>query len=63
MHLRTKIIRILGGDKEAQYNLGICYYNGHGVTQDYFQSTYWWKKATEKENILLIDNFLEAKIK
>lgn len=38
------------GDAEAQYNLGLCYYNGEGVQQDYTQAVHWWRKAAEQGN-------------
>lgn len=38
------------GYTEAQYNLGRCYYNGEGVSQDYTQAVYWWSKAAEQGN-------------
>ena len=36
------------GDAEAQFYLGVCYYNGEGVNQDYSQAVYWWRKAAEQ---------------
>lgn len=36
------------GDKVAQYNLGLCYYSGGGVAQDYTQAIYWFSKAAEQ---------------
>ena len=33
------------GYAEAQYNLGVCYENGYGVTKDLTQAVYWYKKA------------------
>ena len=30
------------------YNLGICFYNGDGVSQDYGEAVKWWKKAAEQ---------------
>ena len=36
------------GDKEAQYNLGVCYNNGYGVTKDFTQAVYWFRKAAEQ---------------
>lgn len=33
------------GDAEAQYNLGVMYYDGEGVTRDYQQAFTWFKKA------------------
>ncbi|GHT63435.1 hypothetical protein FACS189451_10160 [Bacteroidia bacterium] len=32
----------------AQYELGLCYENGKGVTKDYSQAAYWYKKAAEQ---------------
>ena len=34
----------------AQYNLGIAYYEGEGVEQDYKQAVEWWKKSAEQGN-------------
>ena len=36
------------GFAEAQYNLGVCYNNGHGITQDYKQAVRWYRKAAEQ---------------
>ncbi len=36
------------GDATAQFNLGIIYANGYGVTQEYDQAAYWFRKAAEK---------------
>ena len=33
------------GHPGAQYGLGVCYYNGDGVSQDYEQAKYWWKRS------------------
>ena len=33
------------GEPNAQYNLGICYYNGQGVKQDFEEAVKWLKKA------------------
>jgi TPR repeat protein len=38
------------GDAAAQYNLGVLYYNGEGVPQDYETAVYWFRKATEQGN-------------
>lgn len=38
------------GDDEAQFIIGLCYYNGIGVKKDFFQSVNWWKKAAEQGN-------------
>ena len=34
------------GYKEAQYNLGLMYYSGDGVQQDYKQAAHWYTEAT-----------------
>ena len=46
----VNIIRPLAeqGYARAQCNLGICYYNGHGVTQDYYAAASWYRKAAEQ---------------
>ena len=33
------------GDAEAQWNLGLSYYNGDGVRQDYEEAAKWYRKA------------------
>ena len=38
------------GDAEAQYNLGMLYYEGHGVTQDYATARHWWEQAAAHGN-------------
>ena len=38
------------GDAEAQNNLGLAYYNGKGVTQDYVEAVKWWRKAAKQSN-------------
>lgn len=37
------------GDANAQYNLGLLYARGQGVTQDYKQALDWYQKAAEQE--------------
>ena len=44
------------GYTEAQYNLGRCYYNGEGVSQDYTQAVYWWRKAAEQGHRMAINS-------
>ena len=39
-----------GGDAEAQTDLGACYYEGKGVTQDYKEAVKWWTKSAEHGN-------------
>ena len=36
------------GQPWAQYGLGIMYYDGKGVTQDYKQAVKWYRKAAER---------------
>ena len=36
------------GQANAQYNLGLMYYNGEGVTRDLKQAVYWYQKAAEQ---------------
>ena len=36
------------GDAEAQYNLGVIYDRGQGVTQDYAEAVKWYRKAAEQ---------------
>ncbi len=38
------------GDGEAQYNLGNCYLNGEGCTQDRAKAVAWFRKAAEQGN-------------
>ena len=38
------------GDAIAQFNLGVMYDNGRGVTQDYARAIAWYKKAAEQGN-------------
>jgi TPR repeat protein len=43
-----------GGNEEAMYRLGLCFFSGDGVTQDYSQALAWWRKAGEVD--LSVDN-------
>jgi len=36
------------GMDEAQYNLGIIYYNGYGIKQNYLEAEKWIRKAAEQ---------------
>jgi TPR repeat protein len=38
------------GDKDAQFNLGICYADGIGITKDLTQAVYWYSKSAEQGN-------------
>lgn len=33
------------GHSNAQYNIGVCYYNGDGVEQSKTNAIYWFRKA------------------
>lgn len=39
------------GDAEAQLNLGVCYANGTGVSQDLDQAALWFRKAAEQGHV------------
>lgn len=39
------------GDAEAQDRLGLLYSNGQGLTQNYVQAVYWWRKAAQQGNV------------
>ena len=45
------------GDADSQYHLAVCYIEGIGVTQDYEQAIYWWKKVAEQGNANAQYNF------
>ncbi len=36
------------GDAEAQHNLGVMYYNGHGVAKNFGEAAKWFRKAAEQ---------------
>ena len=36
---------------DAQYNLGIMYYNGQGVPQDYAEAAKWFRLAAEQGDV------------
>ena len=38
------------GDAEAQYGLGICYYDGLGVTKNAVEAVKWFRKAAEQND-------------
>ena len=38
------------GDSAAQCSLGLMYYNGQGVTQDYSEALRWYRTAVEQGN-------------
>ena len=42
--------RAQNGDVYAQYNLGLAYFNGEGVEQDYAEAAKWWRLAAEQRS-------------
>ncbi len=38
------------GHADAQFNLGVMYSQGQGVSQDYAESVKWYRKAAEQEH-------------
>jgi len=48
--IETTIQKAKEGHATAQYNLGYMYCKGEGVSQDYKQAVYWYKKAAEQGN-------------
>ena len=36
------------GYAQAQFNLGLCYYEGQGVVQSYEKAAYWYEKAANQ---------------
>ncbi len=36
------------GDSKAQYKLGLLYYQGNGVPQDYTEAVHWYQKAADQ---------------
>jgi len=38
------------GDSEAMYNLGVCYANGMGVEQNWYEAVQWYRRAAEAGN-------------
>ena len=39
------------GDAGAQYYLGLMYYNGQGVAQNYQAAGWWWRRAAEQGGV------------
>ena len=37
------------GVAEAQFNLGVCYYEGNGVSRNYLEAVKWYRKAGEQD--------------
>lgn len=44
-YMSKLIVTAENGSADAQYILGMCYYNGWEVEFDYAQAAIWWKKA------------------
>lgn len=42
--------KAIDGDPIAQYNLGICYYNGNSVIQNVEEAVKWFKKSADQGN-------------
>ena len=36
------------GDASAQFNIGLMYHNGQGVTQNYQEALKWWRLAADQ---------------
>ena len=50
------------GDADAQYNLGVCYEKGRGVTQSYDEAVKWFRKAAEQGYSRAKDSLTRLKI-
>ena len=44
-------VRVEAGNLNAQFNLGICYNNGDGVTVDKREAIKWYKRAAEAGHV------------
>jgi TPR repeat protein len=44
------------GNAEAQYNLGLNYFHGHGVSRDHEEAVKWYRKAAEQGHARAQDN-------
>ena len=53
--IKTLIAKAEKGDAKAQYDLGICYYNGKGVEQSKTQAIFWFKKACKNGDNVACD--------
>ena len=38
------------GDAEAQFLLGLAYYDGNGISKNYSKAYYWFQKAVKQGN-------------
>lgn len=45
------------GNADAQYNVGLCYYYGNGVKQDYKEAMKWYELAAKK-NVFMAEKLL-----
>ncbi len=45
---QDELAKAVHGDVQAQYNVGICYFNGRLVKEDQAQAVFWWRKAAEQ---------------
>ena len=48
MNIEKLELKVEQRDAEAQYNLGLMYYKGQGVPQNYEQAAYLFKKAAKQ---------------
>ena len=39
------------GDADAEFNLGILYFNGYGMPKNYNQAAYWYKKSAAQGDV------------
>ena len=49
-HVQELLKKANGGDSNAQYDLGSCYWNGNGVATNLNEAFYWYKKSAENGN-------------
>ena len=52
--IQTLIKDADGGNPKAQFNLGVAYYTGQGVPQDYTEAVKWYRKAAEQVRITTV---------
>jgi TPR repeat protein/serine/threonine protein kinase len=48
------------GDINAQFNLGLCYFDGSGVAQDHQKAVYWYTKAAEQGHVDAQSNLVDC---
>ena len=48
--MEALIKKAKNGDDKAQFQLGLAYYNGNGVKQNYREAYHWFSKAKEQGN-------------